>query len=113
VNLTKRERDAAAVRDATLENLLAAGRPWDVDRVKEVILAVARERGEVSANSVRDLLEERLHWLIGPAFNSLAHQRGTLANSGRRVPSTSPATKGHGISVYQLVASDDAAGEAA
>ncbi|MFE5037126.1 hypothetical protein [Streptomyces sp. NPDC056683] len=104
--LTKAERNAAAVRDATLDDLLAAAWPWDVDRVKEVALAVAMARGEVSANDVRQLLEERLHHLIGPAFNSLTHQRGPLVNTGRRVPSTSPATKGHGIAVYRWVAVD-------
>jgi hypothetical protein len=108
--LTKPERAAAAVRDTTLDNLLSAAWPWDVDRVKDVVLAVARERGEVSANDIRGVLEERLHWLIGPAFNSLTHQRGHLVNTGRRVPSTSPGTKGHGISVYRWAA---AAGEAA
>lgn len=105
-HLTKAERQAAAVRDATLEDLLAAAWPWDIDRVKEVALAVAQVRGEVSANDVRELLEERLHPLIGPAFNSLTHQRGPLVNTGRRVPSTSPATKGHGIAVYRWAASD-------
>lgn len=104
--LTRAERDAGAVRDATLDDLLAAAWPWDVDRVKAVVLALAREHGDVCANDVRTVLEERLHWLIGPAFNSLTHQgeRGLLRNTGRRVPSTSPATKGHGISVYQYVA---------
>ncbi|MHB9862014.1 hypothetical protein [Streptomyces sp. YIM S03343] len=101
--LTEAEQDAAAVRDATLEDLLASTWPWDVDRVKAVVLAAAREHGEVSANDIREVLEERLHWLIGPAFNSLTHQRGPLVNTGRRVPSTSPATKGHGISVYRWV----------
>lgn len=100
---TRQERAAAAVRDHTLEDLLASTWPWNVDRVKEVICAVARERGEVSANDIRLVLEEHLHWLIGPAFNSLTHQRGPLVNTGRRVPSTSPATKGHGISVYRWV----------
>jgi hypothetical protein len=107
--LTKQERTAAAVRDATLDDLLTAAWPWDVDRVKDVVLAVARERGEVSANDIRGVLEERLHWLIGPAFNSLTHQRGPLQNTGRRVPSTSPATKGHGISVYRWAAAADEA----
>lgn len=110
MSLTKAERGAAAVRDTTLDNLLAAAWPWDVDRVKDVVLALARERGEVSANDVRGVLEARLHWLIAPAFNSLTHQRGPLQNTGRRVPSTSPATKGHGISVYRWAA---AANEAA
>lgn len=96
-------QEASAVRDATLEGLLASTWPWNVDRVKEVILAAARERGEVSANDVRKLLEEHLHDLIGPAFNSLTHQRGSLVNTGRRVPSTSPGTKGHGVSVYRWV----------
>jgi hypothetical protein len=100
---TRAERDAAAVRDITLDELLGAGLPWDVDRVKEVVLAVAKERGEVSANDIRGVLEDHLHWLIGPAFNVLAHQRGPLVNTGRRVPSTSRATKGHGISVYRWV----------
>lgn len=106
--------EAAALRDATLENLLAAGWPWDVDRVKAVILAVARERGEVSANDVRDLLEERLHWLIAPAFNSLSHQKpgpGALVNTGRTTPSTSEGTKGHGVRIYRLAPA--AVGEAA
>jgi hypothetical protein len=107
--LTRRERAAAAVRDATLEDLLAAAWPWDIDRVKEVALTLAMVHGEVSANDVRDVLEERLHHLIGPAFNSLTHQRGPLVNTGRRVPSTSPATKGHGISVYRWAASADKA----
>ncbi|MEE1838124.1 hypothetical protein [Streptomyces sp. SP17KL33] len=111
--LTKREREAGAVRDATLENLLAAARPWDIDAVKEVAVTVAMLHGEVSANDVRDLLPERLHPLIGPAFNSLTHQRGPLVNTGRRVPSTSPATKGHGISVYRWAAPSTAEGEAA
>ncbi|GAA2732410.1 hypothetical protein [Streptomyces nogalater] len=104
--LTKAERQAAAVRDATLEDLLAAAWPWDIDRVKAVVLAVAKARGEVSANDVRELLEERLHPLIGPAFNSLTHQRGPLVNTGRRVPSTSRPTKGHGIAVYRWAAVD-------
>lgn len=99
--LTTQEQAAAAVRDATLADLLAAASTWDVDRVKNVVLALARARGEVSANDVRDVLEERLHWLIGPAFNSLTHQRGSLQNTGRRVPSTSPATKGHPVAVYR------------
>jgi hypothetical protein len=110
-HLTKQERDAAAVRDATLDDLLAAAWPWDIDRVKAVVLAAAKERGEISANDVRGLLEDRLHWMIGPAFNSLSHQRGPLVNTNRRVPSTSRATKGHGISVYRWVA--PAADEAA
>jgi len=100
----KKEREAAAVRDATLQSLLDSTGPWNVDRVKDVVIAAARERGEISANDVRDLLDERDHWLIGPAFNCLTHQRGPLLNTGRRVPSTSPATKGHGISVYRWVA---------
>lgn len=109
--LSKAERDAAAVRDATLTDLLAAGWPWDVARVKEVILAAAREQGEVSANSVRKSLEEHLHWLIAPAFNALTYRGGPLVNTGRRVPSTSPATKGHGVSVYRLALAE--AGDAA
>ncbi|RPE39698.1 hypothetical protein EDD90_2715 [Streptomyces sp. Ag109_O5-1] len=107
--LTEPEQEAAAVRDTTLESLLASTWPWNVDRVKDVICAVAREQGEVSANDIRLLLEDRLHWLIGPAFNSLTHQRGLLANTGRRVPSTSAATKGHGVSVYRWAASTDEA----
>ncbi|MFI5814886.1 hypothetical protein ACIA7S_28505 [Streptomyces sp. NPDC051643] len=103
------ERDAAAIRDATLESLLDSTGPWNVDRVKEVVIAVAQEHGEVSANDVRKVLEEHLHWLIGPAFNSLTHSRGMLVNTGDRVPSTSPATKGHGISVYRWVGAVTAA----
>lgn len=101
--LTRPEQRAGAVRDATLESLLASTGTWNVDAVKEVVLAAARERGEISANDVRGLLDERLHWLIGPAFNCLTHQRrrGRLVNTGQRVPSTSPGTKGHGISVYR------------
>lgn len=101
--LTKQEQAAAAIRDATLEDLLASTWTWNVDHVKKVVLAAARERGEVSANDVRKLLEAHLHDLIGPAFNSLTHQNGPLVNTGGRVPSTSPGTKGHGISVYRWV----------
>ncbi|AEW92898.1 MULTISPECIES: hypothetical protein [Streptomycetaceae] len=98
------ERAAATVRDATLADLLASANPWDVDRVKAVTLAAARQdpAGEVSANTLRDLLEPHLHWLIAPTFNALSHQRGVLINTGRKVPSTSPRTKGHGITVYRL-----------
>lgn len=96
-------QEASAVRDATLEGLLASTWPWNVDRVKEVVLTAAKERGEISANDVRGLLPDHLHDLIGPAFNSLTHQRGPLVNTGRRVPSTSPGTKGHGVSVYRWV----------
>lgn len=96
-------QQAAAIRDSTLADLLASTWTWNVDRVKEVVLAAARERGEISANDVRGLLEDHLHDLIAPAFNSLTHQRGPLVNTGRRVPSTSPGTKGHGITVYRWV----------
>jgi hypothetical protein len=97
------EQQAAAVRDATLEGLLASTGVWNVDHVKEVVLAAARKHGEISANDVRKLLEERYHWLIAPAFNCLTHQQNgpRLVNTGDRVPSTSPGTKGHGISVYR------------
>ncbi|NUR01411.1 MAG: hypothetical protein HOY79_34255 [Streptomyces sp.] len=101
------EAAAAEVRDATLDNLLSDTWPWDVDHVKRVILALAREKGEISANDVRDRIEQRHHWLIGPAFNSLTHSRTGLVNTGRRVPSTSPGTKGHGVSVYCAPASAD------
>lgn len=108
---TLSKTEAAALRDATLEELLAAAWPWDVDRVKAVILAVAKEHGEVSANDVRDLLEERLHWLIGAAFNSLSHQRAprVLINTGRTTPSRSERTKGHGIRIYRLATPVDEA----
>jgi hypothetical protein len=96
-------KEASAVRDATLEGLLASTWPWNVERVKEVVLTAAQERGKISANDVRGLLADHLHDLIGPAFNSLTHQRGPLVNTGRRVPSTSPGTKGHGVSVYRWV----------
>ncbi|MEU2426991.1 hypothetical protein ABZ619_39265 [Streptomyces sp. NPDC007851] len=109
------EQQAAAVRDATLESLLNSTGIWNVAHVKEVVLAAARERGEISANDVRGLLEERYHWLIAPAFNSLTHQRNgaRLVNTGDRVASTSPGTKGHGVSVYRwyepLAEADEAA----
>lgn len=101
--MTPQEENAAALRDATLAELLAWAAPWDVQRVKAVILAAAREdpAGEVSANTVRDLLDAPYHWLIGPAFNALGHSR-MLYNTGRKVPSTSPPTKGHGVAVYRI-----------
>lgn len=101
---TDTELAAAAAKDATLADLLARAGEWDVRHVKAVILraALADPDREVSANSIRNVLDPRFHWLVPAAFNAMNNRGGPLVATGRQVASDAPRTNGHGINVYRL-----------
>jgi len=109
--LTTSEKAAEAVRDATLAELLSWAGERDAAWMKELVLRLAAEHGEISANLLRKHVEEHLHWLIAPAIHSLlaGHRLVRVGD----VPSDSPATKGHRIGVYRRPQPPAAGGVAA
>ncbi|WP_370421978.1 hypothetical protein AB8O64_27705 [Streptomyces sp. QH1-20] len=74
--------------------------------VQALILDHALTAAEFSANDFRDQLPDLPHGLLGAAVRGLAASR-TITATGRTVPSTSPATHGHRITVYRLTAAAD------
>ncbi|MEW2580148.1 hypothetical protein [Streptomyces syringium] len=86
-----------------LERIRAAAGADQLALVQALILDHALG-AEFSANDFRDLLPDDLpHGLLGAAVRGLAASR-TITATGRTVPSTSPATHGHRITVYRLTA---------
>lgn len=100
--LTVAERHAAADKDLLLTDI-ADQSSWDQFLVEQAVLAVGRARGTFSANCLRELLPELGHGFLGAAINSL-RCGGVIEHTGRAVPSTSPATHGHRLAVWQLTA---------
>ncbi|MFI1798475.1 hypothetical protein ACH427_14150 [Streptomyces sp. NPDC020379] len=81
----------------------AAGRD-QLTLVQELILDHGLTVGEFSANDFRRQLPDDLpHGLLGAAVRGLAAS-GAITATGRTVPSTSPATHGHRITVYRITA---------
>ncbi|MEH6373647.1 hypothetical protein V7793_04695 [Streptomyces sp. KLMMK] len=74
--------------------------------VQALIVDHGLTRPEFSANDFRDLLPDLPHGLLGAAVRGLAAS-GTITATGRTVPSTSPATHGHRISVYRITAAPE------
>lgn len=101
-HLTVAERLAAADKDLLLADI-AGQSSWDQFLVEQAVLAVGQARGTFSANCLRELLPELGHGFLGAAINSL-RSGGVIEHTGHMVPSTSPATHGHRLAVWQLTA---------
>lgn len=99
--LTVAERHAAADRDLLLTDI-AAQSSWDQFLVEQAVLAFGR-RGPFSCNDMRTVLPEMGHGFLGAAINAL-RSGGVIEHTGNSVPSTSPATHGHRLAVWQLSA---------
>ncbi|MGW7350900.1 hypothetical protein [Streptomyces sp. NPDC054784] len=97
---TVAERLAADTRDMTLTRI-AATNTWDRFLVEQAVLYIGQQ-GEFSANNLRDLLPELGHGYLGAAISAL-RGAGIIQPVGL-VPSTSPATKGHRVTVWRLTA---------
>lgn len=100
--LTPTERLAAADKDAHLADIVRAS-TWDRFLVEQAVWRYGLEHGEWSANDLRDVLPEMGRGFLGAAINSLRGS-GLIEHTGRVVPSTSPATKGHRLAVWTLTA---------
>lgn len=100
--LTPAERLAAADRDIHLADI-ADQSSWDRFLVEQAIFAVGQVRDTFTANQMRDLLPELGRGFLGAAINSL-RRGGVIEHTGRAVPSTSPATRGHRLAVWTLTA---------
>lgn len=100
--LTVAERHAAADKDLLLPEI-ARQSAWSQFLVEQAVLVFGSEQDTFSANDLRDVLPELGHGYLGAAISAL-RGGGVIATTGRLVPSTSPATKGHGIHVWQLTA---------
>ncbi len=100
--LTPAERLAATERDTTLDQLMANASSWDQFLVEQAIFLTGLQRDTFTANDLRDLLPDLGHGYLGVAINAL-RTSGVIAKiPGAEVPSTSPATHGHGIKVWHL-----------
>ena len=98
--LTVAERLAAADKDLLLE-ALADRSPWDRFLVEQAVFYFGLANDTFSANELREVLPELGHGYLGAAIGAL-HRGGITEPTGDLVPSTSPATKGHGIHVWRL-----------
>lgn len=98
--LSVAERLAADTRDLTLKSI-ADQSSWDRFLVEQVVFHLGQTRGEFSANDARDLLPEMGRGYLGAAISALSGA-GIITRTGQDVPSTSAATKGHALKVWQL-----------
>ena len=99
--LTPAERLAATGKDATLEQIVARTGDWDRFLVEQAVYAFGLANDTFSANDLRNVLPELAQGFLGAAINSL-RTAGILEHTGQMVPSTSPATHGHRLSVWRL-----------
>ncbi|MFF1348460.1 hypothetical protein ACFVZJ_21195 [Streptomyces sp. NPDC058322] len=100
--LTVAERLASAEKDLLLADI-ADQSSWDQFLVEQAVLTFGRHHADFSCNDLRDVLPEMGHGFLGAAINSL-RTGGIIAHTGRSVPSTSPATRGHRLAVWALTA---------
>lgn len=98
--LTVAERLAAADKDLLLTDI-AGQSSWDQFLVEQAVLAYGMARQEWSCNDLREVLPELGHGFLGAAINSL-RMGGVITHTGRMVPSTSAATHGHRLAVWEL-----------
>ncbi|MGQ4353228.1 hypothetical protein [Streptomyces drozdowiczii] len=98
--LSVAERHAAAEKDLLLTDI-AAQSSWDQFLVEQAVYAVALNEDTFSCNLLRDLLPELGHGFLGAAINAMS-RGGLIEHTGQYVPSTSQATHGHPIAVWQL-----------
>ncbi|TFI30099.1 hypothetical protein [Streptomyces sp. 4R-3d] len=100
--LSVAERHAADEKNLTLAEIAAQSK-WSQFLVEQAVYAYGLANDTFSANDMRDVLPELGHGFVGAAFSAL-RGGGVIVTTGRLVPSTSPATKGHGIHVWRLTA---------
>lgn len=100
--LTVAERHAAADKDLLLADI-ADQSEWSQFLVEQAAFHYGQLKPEFSANDLRDVLPELGQGFLGAAINSL-RCGGVIEHTGRAVPSTSPATHGHRLAVWQLTA---------
>ncbi|MFJ2110550.1 hypothetical protein ACIOEX_01255 [Streptomyces sp. NPDC087850] len=100
--LTVAERHAATEKDLLLAEI-ASQSTWSQFLVEQAVYIYGLANDTFSANDMREVLPEMGHGFLGAAFNAL-RGGGVIVSTGRLVPSTSPATKGHGIHVWRLSA---------
>ena len=98
--LSPAERLASAEKDLLLEDI-AATSEWDRFLVEQAVFYIGLEHDEWSCNMLRDLLPEMAHGFLGAVINGL-RQAGVIQHTGKYVPSTSKATHGHPIAVWQM-----------
>lgn len=98
--LSVAERHAAATKDLLLTDI-ATQSAWSQFLVEQAVLTFGRLHSDFSCNDLRDVLPEMGHGFLGAAINSL-RSGGIIRHTGRSVPSTSPATHGHRLAVWEL-----------
>lgn len=98
--LSVAERLASTEKDALLADIVKQSE-WSQFLVEQAVFTFCLTNGTVSANDLRDVLPELGHGFIGAAINAM-RTAGIIAHTGRMVPSTSAATHGHRIAVWQL-----------
>lgn len=99
-HLSVAERLASTEKDALLADIVKQSE-WSQFLVEQAVFTFCLTNGTVSANDLRDVLPELGHGFIGAAINAM-RTAGVIAHTGRMVPSTSAATHGHRLAVWEL-----------
>lgn len=99
-HLSVAERLASTEKDALLDDIVKQSE-WSQFLVEQAVFTFCLTNGTVSANDLRDVLPELGHGFIGAAINAM-RTAGVIAHTGRMVPSTSAATHGHRLAVWEL-----------
>lgn len=99
-HLSVAERLASTEKDALLADIVKQSK-WSQFLVEQAVFTFSLTYGTVSANDLRDVLPELGHGFIGAAINAM-RTAGVIAHTGRMVPSTSAATHGHRLAVWEL-----------
>jgi hypothetical protein len=100
--LTVAERLASTDKDALLDDITSHS-TWDRFLVEQAVLHFGASVVEFSCNDFRSVLPDLGDGFLGAAINSL-RTAGVIAHTGRMVPSTSAATHGHRIALWELTA---------
>jgi hypothetical protein len=95
------ERLAAARRDETLAEIVQRS-AWDRYVVGQVVLLYGSSHDTWSANDIRTLLPDMGVGYLGAAINGLRSAGIIRRVPVDGVPSTSPATHGHRLTVWML-----------
>ncbi|MEU0783462.1 hypothetical protein ABZ341_18050 [Streptomyces sp. NPDC006173] len=96
------ERLASIKKDALLADI-AKHSDWDKFLVEQAVLHFGAKQTTFSCNDVRSVLPDLGKGFLGAAINSL-RSANVIAHTGQYVPSTSEATHGHPIAVWELTA---------
>lgn len=107
--LTVAERLASADKDLLLADIVKQS-SWDRYLVEQAVFHYGLANDTWSANDLRLVLPEMGHGFLGAAIGAL-HGGGVIDATGQMVPSTSPATKGHRLTVWTLTAKGRAIAE--